>query len=134
MASLVCGIKETLEEILVVLDSTQVAIYIDANSSKNLPGLKKYLASAVLPIAGIYNAMGKTSEEQSVTEKKSIEDQCYELLQTIINHICYIRYMPKNENCLIIIDRVIHKVLTKLKLYLEISEVFGFFKDEDFIL
>ena len=91
MASLVCGIKETLEEILVVLDSTQVAIYIDANSWKNLPVLKKYLASAVLPIAGIYNAMGKTSEEQSVTEKDSIEDPFYELLQTIINHIRYIR-------------------------------------------
>ena len=78
--------------------------------------------------------LGKTSEEQSVTEKDSIEDQCYELLETIINHICYIRFMPKNKNCLIIIDRVIHKVLTKLKLYLEVSEVFGFFKDEDFIL
>ena len=77
MASLVCGIKETLEEILVVLHSTQVVIYIDANSSKNLPVLKKYLVSAVLPIAGIYNTMGKTSEEQSVTEKDSIEDQCY---------------------------------------------------------
>ena len=74
MASHVCGIKETLEEILVVLDSTQVAIYIDANSLKNLPVLKKYLASAVLPIAGISNAMGKTSEEQNVTEKDSIED------------------------------------------------------------
>ena len=91
MASLVCAIKETLEEILVVLDSTQVVIYIDANSWKNLPVLKKYLASAVLPIAGIYNAMGKTSEEQSVTEKDSIEDPFYELLQTIINHICNIR-------------------------------------------
>ena len=90
MASLVCGIKETLEEILVVLDSTQVVIYIDANSSKNLPVLKKYLESAVLPIAGIYNVMGKTSEEQSVTEKDSIEDPFYELLQTIINHIHYI--------------------------------------------
>ena len=90
MASLVCGIKETLEEILVVLDSTQVVIHIDANSLKNLPVLKKYLASAVLPIAGIYNAMGKTSEEQSVTEKDSIEDPFYELLQTIINHIRYI--------------------------------------------
>ena len=134
MASHVCGLKETLEEILVVLDSTQVVIYIDVNSSKNLPVLKKYLASAVLPIAGISNAMGKTSEEQSVTEKDSIEDQCYELLETVINHICYIQFMPKNENCLIIIDRVIHKVLTKLKLYLEVSKVFGFFKDEDFIL
>ena len=91
MASLVCGIKETLEEILVVLDSTQVAIYIDANSWKNLPVLKKYLASAVLRIAGIYNTMGKTSEEQSVTEKDSIEHPFYELLQTIINHIRYIR-------------------------------------------
>ena len=91
MASLVCGIKETLEEILVVLASTQEVIYIDANSWKNLSVLKKYLASAVLPIAGIYNTMGKTSEEQSVTEKDSIEDPFYELLQTIINHIRNIR-------------------------------------------
>ena len=132
MVSHTCGINEILEELLVVLDSTQVAIYIDANSSKNLPILKKYLASAVLPIAGISKVMGKTSEEQSVSENECIEDQCYELLETIINHIHYIRFLPKNEQCLIIIDKVVQKVLTKLKLYLEVSEIFGFFKDEDF--
>ena len=44
-----------------------------------------------------------TSEEHSVTEKDSIEHQCYELLETIINHKRYIPYVPKNVNCLIII-------------------------------
>ena len=132
MASHTCGINEILEELLVVLDSTQVTIYIDANSSKNLSILKKYLASAVLPIAGIFKAIGKSSEEQSVSENECIEDQCYELLETIINHICYIQFLPKNVKCLIIIDKVIQKVLTKLKLYLEVSKVFSFFKDEDF--
>ena len=65
MASHVCGLNEILEELLVVLDSMQVAIYIDANSSKNLPILKKYLASAVLPIAGI-------SKEKLVRNKVSV--------------------------------------------------------------
>ena len=88
MASLVCGIKETLEEILVVLDSTQVAIYIDANSWKNLPVLKKYLASAVLPIAGIYNAMGKLVRNK-VSQKKILSrirsmNSCKQLLTTYI--------------------------------------------------
>ena len=132
MACHTCGIKEILEEILLVLDSMQVPIYIDANSSKNLPILKKYLASAVLPIAGISKAMGKTSEEQSVSENECIKDQCYELLETIINHICYIWFLPKNEKCLIVIYKVVQKVMTKLKLYLEVSEVYVFFKDEDF--
>ena len=43
-------------------------------------------------------------------------------------------YQPKNENCHIVIDKVIHKVLKKLKLYLEVSEGFDFFKNEDFIM
>ena len=76
----------------------QVAIYIDANSVKNLPILKKYLTSAVLPIMGTSKAMGKTSEEQSVNENKYIEAQCYVLLETIIHHICYIMCQPKMKN------------------------------------
>ena len=119
MASHMLGVKEILEELLVVLDCTQVAIYIDANGLKNLPILKKYLASAVQPIAGISKAI-------------CIEDQCCELLETIINHICYIHFLPKNEKCVIIIHKVVQKVLTKLKLYLEVAEVFRLFKEEDF--
>ena len=132
MASSTCDINEILKELLVVLDSMQVAIYIDVNSLKNLPILNKYLASTVLPITGISKAMGKTSEEQSVNENECIKDQCYVLLETIINHICYIWYWPKNEKCLIIINKVIQKVVRKLKLYLEVSEDFSLFKDEDF--
>ena len=132
MASSTHDINEILEELLVVLDSTQVVIYIDANSVKNLPILKKYLASTVIPIRGISKAIGKPSEERSVNDNECIEDQCYVLLETIINHINYIMYQPKNENCHIIINKVIHKVLKKLKLYWEVSEVFGFFKNEDF--
>ena len=124
-------INEILEELLVVLDSMQVAIYIDTNSAKNLPIIKKYLTSSVLPIMGISKAMGKTSEEQSVNENECIKAQCYVLLKTIINHIHYIMCRLKNEKCLIVMDKVIHKVVTKLKLYLDVSEVFHFFKDED---
>ena len=80
----------------------------------------------------ISRAMGKLSDEPSVHDKECIEDQCHVLLQTIINHICYIMYQPKNEKCRIVINKVIHKVLNKLKLYLDVSEVFSFFKDEDF--
>ena len=81
---------------------------------------------------GISKAMGKTSEEQSVKENDCIKDQCYVLLETIINHICYIWYRPKNEKCFIVIDKVVQKVVRKLKLYLEVSEVSSLFKDEDF--
>ena len=40
-------------------------------------------------------------------------------------------YHPKNEKCIIVINKVIQKVLNKLKLYLDVSEALGFFKDED---
>ena len=124
-------INEILDKLLVVLDSTQVAVYIDANSWKNLPILKKYLASTIIPILGISKAMGKPSDEQSVNDNEFIEDQCYELLETVINHMHYIMYRPKNEKCHFVINQVVQKVLKKLKLYLNVSEVFGFFKDED---
>ena len=126
MASSTHDINEIPEELLVVLDSVQVAIYIDANSVKNLPILKKYLTSIVLPIMGISKAMGKTSDKQSVNENDVLK-----LSQAIINHIHYIMCHPKNEKSLIVMDKVLYKVITKLKLYLDVSEVFSFFKDED---
>ena len=58
MASSMHDLNEILEELFVVLESTQVVIYIDVNSAKNLPILKKYLASVVIPIRGISKAMG----------------------------------------------------------------------------
>ena len=134
MASTTHDINEILDELLVVLDSMQVTIYIDINSGKNLPILKKYLASTVIPIMNISRAMGKPSDEPSVNDKECIEGQCHVLLQTIINHLHYIMYQPKNEKCHIVINKVIQKVLNKLKLYLDVSEVFGFFKDEDFCI
>ena len=132
MASTAHDINEILNELLVVLNFMQVTIYIDINSGKNLSILKKYLASAVILIMSISRAMGKPSNEPSVNDKECIEDQCHVLLQTIINHICYIMYQLKNDKCHIIINKVIYKVLNKLKLYLDVSEVFSFFKDEDF--
>ena len=124
-------INEILDALLVVLDSMQVAVYTDANGEKNLPILKKYLASTIILILGISKAMSKPSDEQSVNDNKCIEDHCYELLETVINHIHYIMYQPKNVKCRLIINQVLQKVLKKLKLYLNVSEVFGFFKDED---
>ena len=130
MASSIHEVTGILDEFLDVLDATQVAIYIDANSEKNLPILKKYLASTIIPILGISKAMGKPGDEQSVSDNDCIEDQCNELLDTVISHICYIMYQLKNEKCLFIINQVEQKVLKKLKLYLNVSEVYGFFKDE----
>ena len=92
MESTTHDINEILDELLVVLDIMQVAIYIDINSGKNLPILKKYLASTVIPIISISWAMGKPSDEPSVNDKECIKDQCHVLLQTIINHIHYIMY------------------------------------------
>ena len=131
MASITPDITEIMEELLVVLDSTQVAIYIDINSGKNLLILKKYLASTVILIMSISQAMGKATDEPSLNDKECIKDECHVLLETIINHICYIMYQPKNEKCCIVIIKVTQKVLNKLKLYLDVAEVFCFLKHED---
>ena len=90
------------------------------------------MVSAVIPIMSISWAMGKPSDKSSVNDNECIKNQCHVLLQTIINHIHYIMYWLKNEKCHIVINKVIHKVLNMLKLYLDVSEVFGYFKDEDF--
>ena len=73
MASSMYDTNQVLDELLVVLDSTQVAVYIDANSEKNLPILKKYLASAIIPILGISKAMGKPSDKQSVNVQEVLK-------------------------------------------------------------
>ena len=87
MASSTHDINKILDELLVVLDSTQVIIYVDINCGKNLPILEKYLASAVILIMSISQAMGKPSDKPSVNDKECIEDQCHVLLQTINNHM-----------------------------------------------
>ena len=68
MASNTQDITEIMDELLVALDSTQVTIYIDINSGKNLPILKKYLESAVILIMSISWAMGKPSHEPSLND------------------------------------------------------------------
>ena len=98
MASTTHDIKEILDELLVILDSTQVTIHIDINNGKNLPILKKYLVSAVIPILSISQVMGNPSDEPSLNHDECIEDQCHVLLQTIINHIRYILCWPKMKN------------------------------------
>ena len=50
MAVSIDDTDETLEEMMLVLDSSQIATYLDVNSDKNLPILKKYLTSAIVPI------------------------------------------------------------------------------------
>ena len=89
MASNTHDITEIMDELLVALDSTQVTIYIDINSGKNLPILKKYLASTVIPIMSIFQAMGKPSHEPSINDQECIKDQCHVLLETIINHMLH---------------------------------------------
>ena len=80
MAATTHDINEILDELLVVLDSMQIAIYIDINCGKNLPILKKYLASTVILIMSISQAMGNPSHEPSVNDKECIEGQCHVLL------------------------------------------------------
>ena len=126
---------ETLKEMMLVFDSSQISIYLDVNSDKNLPILKKYLTSTIVPIMGISGVMGKPKQEVSLDNSTSIEDQCHMLLKIVFNNIQYIQYRPKNEQCQQIIDKVIkQEVLQKLKLYLEKSEVYGYFHDEDLII
>ena len=92
MAVSIDDTDETLEEMMLVLDSSQIAIYLDVNSDKNLPILKKYLASAIVPIMGISGVMGKPKQEVSLDNSTSIEDQCHMLLKTIFDNIQYIQY------------------------------------------
>ena len=77
-------INEILEEFLVVLDSMQVAIYIDANSVKNLPILKKYLTSTVLPITGISKAMRNKVSMKTNVSKLSVMYSWKQLSTTYI--------------------------------------------------
>ena len=118
-------LNDILKELLIVLDSSQFAIYIDVNSGRNLPILKNYLKSA------ISHLMGKAGFESSINEQESIKNQCQELFERIINHIHYIQYWPKTEKVGIIIDKVAQKILKKLKYYLEVSKALHFFDDRD---
>ena len=110
---------ETLEEMMLVLDSSQITVYLDVNSDKNLPILKKYLTSVIVPIMGISGVIAKPKQEVSLDNSTSIEDQYHMLLKIVFNNIQYIQNQPNNEQCQQIIDKVIkQKVLQKLKLYL----------------
>ena len=135
MTASVDNTYETLKEMMLVTDSSQITIYLDVNSDKNLPILKKYLTSAIVPIMSISGVMGKPKQEVSLDNSTSIEDQCHMLLKIVFDNIQYIQYQPKNEQCWQIIDKVIKqkKVLQELKLYLDKSEVYGYFQDEDII-
>ena len=70
---------QTLKEMMLVLDSSQITIYLDVNSDKNLPISKKYLTSAIVPMMGISGVMGKPKQEVSLDNSTSIEDQCHML-------------------------------------------------------
>ena len=83
---------------------------------------------------GIAGVMGKTKEELSLDNSTSIEDQCHQLLKIVFENIQYIQYRHKNEQCHQIIQKVIkNKVLPKLKLYLEKSDIYEYFNDNDII-
>ena len=69
---------------------------MDVNSEKNLPILRKYLTSAVVPSMGI---AGKPKQEVSLDYSTSIEDQCHMLWKIVFENIQYIQYWPKNEQC-----------------------------------
>ena len=75
--------------------------------------------------------MGKAGDESSINEQESIENQCKELFERIINHIRYIQYWPKTEKVGIIINKIAQKILKKLKYYLEVSKAPRFFDNHD---
>ena len=124
-------LNDIIKELSIVLDLSQVAIYIDVNSGRNLPILKNYLKSALVPITTISHLTGKAGDKSSINEQESIENQCHELFERIINHIRYIKYCPKTKKVSIIIDKVAQKILKKLKYYLEVSKALCFFDDHD---
>ena len=66
MASSVEDTYQTLEELMLVLDSSQIAVYLDVNSDKNLPILIKYLTSAIVPIVGLAGVIGKTKKRRFI--------------------------------------------------------------------
>ena len=68
-------LNDMLEELLLVLDSLQVTIYIDVNSARNLPILKNYLESDLVPITTISHVMGKAGYDSSINEQESIKNQ-----------------------------------------------------------
>ena len=86
---------DTFEEMMLVLDSSQIAIYLDVNSVKNLLILKNYLTSAIKPIMGISGVMGIPKQEVSLDNSTLIEDQCHMLLKIIFDNIQYMQYRHK---------------------------------------
>ena len=84
---------------MLVLDSSQIAVYLDVNSDKNLSILRKYVTSAVVPIMHIVGVMGKPKQEVLLDYSTSIEDQCHMLLKIVFENIQNIQYQPKNEQC-----------------------------------
>ena len=110
MAVSVDDTYDTLKEMMLVLDSSQITVYLDVNSVKNLLILKNYLTSAIKPIMGISGVMGKPKQEVSLDNSTSIEDQCHMLLKIIFDNIQYMQYRHKNEQLCQIIDKKFRKV------------------------
>ena len=128
MASSADETYKILEEVMLVLDLSMIAMYLDVHGDKNLPILRMYLTSAVSPIIGIAGVLGKPKEEVSLDYSMSTEYQCHMLLKIFFNETQYIQYEHKNEQCCQLIKKVIkNKVLPKLKLYLDKSDVHGYF-------
>ena len=72
MVSSINEMYQTLEELMLILDSSMIAVYLDVNSDRSLAILRKYLISAVIPIMGIAEVMGKAKEEVSLDNSMSI--------------------------------------------------------------
>ena len=90
MASSIQDTYQTLDKLMLVLDSSQIAIYLDFNSDKNLPILRKYLTSVIVSIMGIAGVIGKPKQDVSLDYSTSIEDQCPMLLKIVFKNIQYI--------------------------------------------
>ena len=78
---------QMLEDFVLVLDSMQIAIYLGVNSDSNLPILKKYLQSAIVPIISIAGVLGKPKQQVALDDSTSIEDQCHMLLKIVLENI-----------------------------------------------
>ena len=92
MAASIDDTYHTLEELVLVLDSSQITVFLDVNSDKNLSIFRKYLTSAIVPIMGISRVMGKPKQEVSLDNSTSIEDHCHMLLKIVFENTQYIQY------------------------------------------
>ena len=71
-----------LESFITTLYTCEAAVYLDTSPSR-MDTLKKYLASALVPICTICKVLRFVNSEQLETHGESIEEICQKLLENM---------------------------------------------------